>query len=69
MSSRAAADARAILIGSDGNWSLKRQGVDTTRKTREDSSATVAESLATTRGTVAGDVSRSHGVVIEIDDD
>jgi MIZ/SP-RING zinc finger len=69
VASGATLNARAILIGIDGSWNVKKEGVDATGNTREDSNATVAESLATTKGTMTGNVSRSHSVVIEIDDD
>ncbi len=59
VASGAAADARAILVGSDGSWSVKRDVADTSR-TREGPNATVAGSPAT------GNVS---SMVIEIEDD
>lgn len=68
VASGAGTDARAILVASDGSWTIKREGADTTR-TREDSNATVMGSPMTSKGTLTGNASRSESVVIEIDDE
>lgn len=68
VTSGAATDARAILIGADGSWKVKREGSGDAARTREQSSATVAESPAG-GAVVTGNLSRSMGAVIEIEDD
>jgi MIZ/SP-RING zinc finger len=68
VSSGAPGEAKAILIKGDGSWRVKKETMEATR-TREESNTTVVASPATSKGTVRGSVSRSHSVVIEINDD
>ena len=68
VTSGAAADARAILISSDGSWNVKRDGGDAIR-TREDSNVTVVDTPTTSKGAVTEAAHSGESVVIEIDDD
>jgi MIZ/SP-RING zinc finger len=68
VASDATAHARAIFIGSDGSWNVKKED-ENKITTRENSNATVVDSPARSKETVAGKVSRSESVVIDLDND
>ena len=68
VTSGAAANARAILIGTDGSWNIKKDDDDTVG-TKDDTNATMADSLATSKDTAPGCVQRTGNLLIAIDDD
>ncbi|KAF7512541.1 hypothetical protein GJ744_000802 [Endocarpon pusillum] len=68
VTSGAAANARAILIGADGSWNIKKDDDDTVG-TKEDPNATMVDSLATSKDTEPGCIQRTGSLVIAIDDD